>query len=74
MNFAVDVLLAIGLGFDAAGARADAARAARRERAIVDRTLAIRLGIASVVMAGLALASSPGARTSTTWPSRPRWA
>ena len=55
VNFAVDVLLAVGLGFDAAapGLMRRAPRDA--SAAIVDRTLGIRLGIASVVMAGLAL-------------------
>ena len=55
VNFAVDVLLAIGLGFDAPapGLMRRAPRDA--SAAIVDRTLGIRLGIASVVMAGLAL-------------------
>jgi Ca2+-transporting ATPase len=56
VNFAVDVLLAIGLGFDAPapGLMKRAPRDA--SAAIVDRSLGIRLGIASVVMAGLALA------------------
>lgn len=55
INFAIDVLLAVGLGFDAA-APGLMQRAPRDAGApIVDRQLAIRLGIASVVMAGLAL-------------------
>ena len=56
INFAIDVLLAIGLGFDAAapGLMQRAPRDAAA--AIVDRALAIRLGVASVVMSALALA------------------
>ena len=55
INFAVDVLLAIGLGFDAAapGLMQRAPRDA--SAAIVDRALAIRLAVASLIMAGLAL-------------------
>ena len=55
INFAVDVLLAIGLGFDAAAP--GLMRRAPRDAAapIVDRALAIRLGIAAFVMAVLAL-------------------
>ena len=57
INFAIDVLLAIGLGFDAA-APGLMRRAPRDASApIVDRALAIRLGVASVVMAALALAA-----------------
>jgi P-type Ca2+ transporter type 2C len=56
INFAVDVLLAIGLGFDAS-APGLMRRAPRDASApIVDRSLGIRLAIASVIMAGLALA------------------
>ena len=56
INFAVDVLLAIGLGFDAPvpGLMERAPRDANAP--IVDRALGIRLGIASLVMAALALA------------------
>jgi P-type Ca2+ transporter type 2C len=56
INFAVDVLLAIGLGFDASvpGLMRRAPRDASAP--IVDRALGIRLAIASVIMAGLALA------------------
>jgi P-type Ca2+ transporter type 2C len=56
INFAVDVLLAIGLGFDAPvpGLMRRAPRDASAP--IVDRALGIRLAIASVIMAGLALA------------------
>jgi P-type Ca2+ transporter type 2C len=56
INFAVDVVLAIGLGFDAAspGLMQRAPRDASAP--VVDRGLAIRLGVASAVMAALALA------------------
>ena len=55
VNFAVDVLLAIGLGFDAP-APGLMKRAPRDASApIIDRGLGIRLGIASVVMAVLTL-------------------
>jgi Ca2+-transporting ATPase len=56
VNFAVDVLLAIGLGFDAPvpGLMRRAPRDASAP--IVNRGLGIRLAIASLVMAGLALA------------------
>jgi Ca2+-transporting ATPase len=55
INFAVDVLLAIGLGFDAPvpGLMQRAPRDASAP--IVDRALGIRLAIASLVMAGLAI-------------------
>jgi P-type Ca2+ transporter type 2C len=55
VNFAVDVLLAIGLGFDAP-APGLMKRAPRDASApIIDRPLGIRLGIASVLMAALTL-------------------
>jgi P-type Ca2+ transporter type 2C len=55
INFAVDVLLAIGLGFDAS-APGLMRRAPRDASApIVDRALGIRLAVASVIMAALAL-------------------
>jgi Ca2+-transporting ATPase len=56
INFAVDVLLAIGLGFDAAvpGLMRRAPRDASAP--IVDRPLGTRLVVASVLMASLALA------------------
>src|SRR4029450_2934897 len=52
INFRVDVLLAIGLGFDAPvpGLMRRAPRDASAP--IVDRALGIRLGLASVVMGG----------------------
>jgi Ca2+-transporting ATPase len=55
INFAVDVLLAIGLGFDAPvpGLMRRAPRDASAP--IVDRALGIRLAIASLVMAALTL-------------------
>jgi Ca2+-transporting ATPase len=58
INFAVDVLLAIGLGFDAAvpGLMQRAPRDASAP--IVDRALALRLALASVVMAALALGAA----------------
>ena len=56
INFAIDVLLAIGLGFDAA-APGLMRRAPRDASApIVGRPLAIRLGVMALVMAALALA------------------
>jgi len=55
INFAVDVLLAVGLGFDAPAP--GLMRRTPRDAAapIVDRPLGIRLGVASLVMAALAL-------------------
>jgi Ca2+-transporting ATPase len=55
INFAIDVLLAVGLGFDAAVP--GLMRRAPRDAAapIVDRALAIRLAVASLVMGALAL-------------------
>ena len=70
INFAVDVLLAIGLGFDALGPGADAACAPRRERA--DRLSARGPPRPRRRAHGLLSrsASSPGARIATTssWP------
>jgi P-type Ca2+ transporter type 2C len=56
INFAVDVVLAIGLGFDAAvpGLMQRAPRDASAP--IVSRGLAIRLGVAALVMSALTLA------------------
>ena len=48
INFAIDVLLAIGLGFDAAAPGLMRRRPADAAAPIVDRALAIRLGVASV--------------------------
>ena len=55
INFAVDVLLAIGLGFDAPAPGLMRRRPRDASAPIVDRALGIRLAIASLVMAGLAL-------------------
>jgi P-type Ca2+ transporter type 2C len=57
INFAVDVLLAIGLGFDAAVPGLMQREPRDASAPIVSRGLALRLGAASVVMAGLALAA-----------------
>ncbi len=55
VNFAVDVLLAIGLGFDAPVPGLMQRPPRDASAPIVDRALGIRLAVASVVMAGLAL-------------------
>src|SRR5436190_148353 len=55
INFAVDVLLAIGLGFDAPAPGLMQRRPRDASAAIVNRALGIRLGVASLVMAVLAL-------------------
>jgi P-type Ca2+ transporter type 2C len=55
VNFAVDVLLAIGLGFDAAVPGLMRRRPRDASAPIVNRALAIRLGAASLVMATLTL-------------------
>jgi Ca2+-transporting ATPase len=55
INFAVDVLLAIGLGFDAPAPGLMQRQPRDAAAPIVDRPLGIRLGIASLIMAGLAL-------------------
>jgi P-type Ca2+ transporter type 2C len=57
VNFAIDVLLAIGLGFDAPvpGLMRRAPRDASAP--IVDRGLGVRVGVFSVVMAGVAIAA-----------------
>jgi P-type Ca2+ transporter type 2C len=56
INFAIDVVLAVGLGFDAAAP--GLMRRAPRDAAapIVDRPLAVRLGVGAVLMSALALA------------------
>jgi Ca2+-transporting ATPase len=56
INFAVDVVLAVGLGFDAAAPGLMRRRPRDADAPIVSRGLALRLGLASLVMAGLALA------------------
>ena len=55
INFAVDVVLAVGLGFDSAAPGLMRRRPRDAAAKIVDRALAVRLAIASVIMAGLAL-------------------
>ncbi len=55
INFAVDVLLAIGLGFDAPVPGLMQRPPRDASAPIVNRALGIRLAVASVVMAGLAL-------------------
>jgi Ca2+-transporting ATPase len=56
INFAIDVLLAVGLGFDAAAPGLMRRRPRNAAAPIVDRAIAVRLGIAALVMALLALA------------------
>jgi Ca2+-transporting ATPase len=55
INFAVDVLLAIGLGFDAPVPGLMRRKPRDASAPVVDRDLAIRIGILSVVMAVLAV-------------------
>ncbi len=55
INFAIDVILAIGLGFDAAAPGLMRRRPRDAAAPIVTRALAIRLGLAALVMAVLAL-------------------
>ena len=55
INFAVDVLLAIGLGFDAPAPGLMRRKPRDASAPIIDRALGIRLGIISVVMAALTL-------------------
>jgi Ca2+-transporting ATPase len=55
INFAIDVLLAIGLGFDSPAPGLMKRRPRDAAAPIVDRPLAIRLGSAAFVMAALAL-------------------
>jgi P-type Ca2+ transporter type 2C len=56
VNFAVDVLLAIGLGFDAPAPGLMRRKPRDANAPIVDRSLGIQLGVASFVLAGLTLA------------------
>jgi Ca2+-transporting ATPase len=56
VNFAVDVVLAVGLGFDAAAPGLMRRRPRDADAPIVSRGLGVRLGLASLVMAALALA------------------
>jgi Ca2+-transporting ATPase len=55
INFAIDVLLAIGLGFDAAVPGLMRRKPRDASAPIVDRPLAIRLGTLALVMAAIAL-------------------
>ena len=55
INFAIDVVLAIGLGFDAAVPGLMRRPPRDASATIVDRALALRIAILSVIMAGLAL-------------------
>ncbi len=55
VNFAIDVLLAIGLGFDAAVPGLMQRRPRDASAPIVNRSLAIRLGLLALVMAAIAL-------------------
>ena len=55
VNFAIDVLLAIGLGFDAAAPGLMRRRPRDANAPVIDRQLGIRLGLAALVMAVLAL-------------------
>jgi Ca2+-transporting ATPase len=55
VNFAIDVVLAIGLGFDAPAPGLMQRRPRDAAAPIVDRGLATRLGAFSLIMAGLAL-------------------
>jgi Ca2+-transporting ATPase len=55
INFAIDVLLAIGLGFDAAVPGLMRRKPRDASAPIVDRSLALRLGSLALVMAAIAL-------------------
>ncbi len=55
VNFAIDVLLAVGLGFDAAVPGLMQRRPRDASAPIVDRGLGIRLGFLALVMAAIAL-------------------
>ena len=57
VNFAIDVLLAIGLGFDAPVPGLMRRKPRDASAPIVDRGLGIRLGAYSLVMAGVAIAA-----------------
>jgi P-type Ca2+ transporter type 2C len=56
INFAIDVLLAVGLGFDAAVPGLMRRKPRDASAPIVNRPLAIRLGMLAIVMAVIALA------------------
>ena len=55
INFAVDVVLAIGLGFDAPAPGLMSRIPRNADAPVVSRALGVRLGLASLVMAALAL-------------------
>lgn len=55
VNFAVDVVLAIGLGFDTAAPGLMRRRPRDADASIVSRALAIRLSVAALIMTGLVL-------------------
>ena len=55
INFAIDVLLAVGLGFDAPVPGLMRRKPRDASAAIVDRSLGIRLGFLALVMAAIAL-------------------
>ena len=55
VNFAIDVLLAIGLGFDAAAPGLMRRRPRDANAPVIDRPLGIRLGLAALLMSVLAL-------------------
>ena len=55
VNFAIDVLLAIGLGFDAAAPGLMRRRPRDASAPIIDRALGIRLGLSALLVAALAL-------------------
>ena len=73
INFAVDVLLAIGLGFDAPVPGLMRRTPRDASAPIVHRPLGIRLAVASLVMAALALGVVAWARTTTTSSWLRRW-
>jgi Ca2+-transporting ATPase len=56
VNFAIDVLLAIGLGFDAAAPGLMRRRPRDANAPVIDRALGLRLGFEALLMAALALA------------------
>jgi Ca2+-transporting ATPase len=56
VNFAIDVLLAVGLGFDAAAPGLMRRRPRDANAPVIDRALGIRLGFEALLMAALALA------------------
>jgi P-type Ca2+ transporter type 2C len=55
INFSVDVLVAIGLGFDSPAPGLMRRKPRNADAPIVDRSLGVQLALASIVMSGLAL-------------------